>query len=84
MLSSPRTLFVRGLGSLLSVIAVGYGSIMLFANPTGKGPCRVNCGLHDAFIAVMGQPAYNLAFGLLWVSVGFALLVFLFMGYGRR
>jgi len=84
MKSPSQTLFVRALGSLLGLVAVGYGSIMLFGKQTGGGPCRVNCSFHDAFIAAMGQPAYNLAFGLLWVSVGLALLVFLFLVYGRK
>ena len=84
MKSSSQTLFVRAIGSLLGLVAVGYGSIMLFGKPTGRGPCRVNCSFHDAVIATLGQPTYNLAFGLLWVSVGLALLLFLFLVYGRK
>jgi len=35
-------------------------------------------------IALLGQPAYNLVFGLAWVSSALALLVFLFLVYGRK
>ena len=84
MTSSARTSFVRALGSLLGLVSVGYGSLMLFGRPVGSGPCRVNCGLHDSFIALLGQPAYNLVFGLAWVSSALALLVFLFLVYGRK
>ena len=50
---------------------------MLILRPAGIGPCRVNCGLEQAFLTMLGQPLYNLLFGLAWVSAGLALIVLL-------
>ena len=75
--------FVRAFGTMVGLVAVGYGAVLLFAAPSGRGPCRINCGFHDSVIALLGQPTYNFSFGLLWVVLGLALLVFLFFKYGR-
>jgi len=75
---------VVAFGSLLGLVAVGYGAVMLVLRPAGIGPCRVNCGLEQAFLTILGQPLYNLLFGLLWVSVGLALIVFLLTAQLRR
>jgi hypothetical protein len=64
-------------GSLLGFVAIGYGTVMLILRPAGIGPCRVNCGLEQAFLTMLGQPLYNLLFGLAWVSAGLALIVLL-------
>lgn len=72
------SLFVVAFGTLVGLIAVGYGSIMLFLHPVGIGPCRRNCGLDQAFLTFLGQPLYNLIFGMIWVVIGLALIVFLF------
>ncbi len=62
----------------MGLVADGYGSIMLFLHPAGISPCRRNCGLDQSFLTFLGQPLYNLIFGMLWVAVGLALIVFLF------
>ena len=72
------SLFVVVFGTLVGLTAVGYGSIMLFLHPVGIGPCRRNCGLDQAFLTFLGQPLYNLIFGMIWVVIGLALIVFLF------
>ena len=71
------SLFVVVFGTLVGLPAVGYGSIMLFLHPVGIGPCRRNCGLDQAFLTFLGQPLYNLIFGMIWVVIGLALIVFL-------
>jgi hypothetical protein len=71
------SLVVAVFGSLLGLVAIGYGTAMLILRPTGIGPCRVNCGLEQAFLTMLGQPLYNLLFGLAWVSAGLALIVLL-------
>ena len=78
------SLFVVLFGSFSGLIAVGYGSIMLFLHPVGIGPCRRNCGLDQAFLTFLGQPLYNLIFGMLWVATGLAFIVFLFYLRARK
>ena len=76
--------FVIAFGSLVGVVAIGYGLIMLFLRPVGIGPCRRNCGLDQAFLTFMGQPLYNLIFGMLWVVLGLAFIAFLFYQRARK
>ena len=78
------SLFVVAFGSMLGLVAVGYGSVMLFLWPTGIGPCRSNCGLEQAFLTFLGQPLYNLIFGLTWVALGLALIVLVIFARVRR
>ena len=78
------SLFVVAFGSMLGLVAVGYGSAMLFLRPAGIGPCRVNCGLEQAFLTFLGQPLYNLVFGLVWAALGLALMVLLAFARVRR
>ena len=84
VVSNRRKVLVRSFGSLLGLTAIGYGCIRLVARPVGIGPCRTTCGIEQAVLSAVGQPAYNLLFGLIWVGCGLALLVFLFLVYGRR
>jgi len=78
------SLFVIAFGAIVGLVAVGYGSIMLILHPAGIGPCRRNCGLDQAFLTFLGQPLYNLIFGMLWVAVGLALVVFPFYLRARK
>lgn len=70
-----RRRLIRLFGTLLALGALSYGAGLL-AGGSGVGPCRINCGFQTAFIAAMGQPAYNLTYGLIWVATGIAFLVF--------
>jgi hypothetical protein len=78
------SMFAVAFGWMLGLVAVGYGSIMLFLRPAGTGPCRVNCDLEQAFLTFLGQPLYNLLFGLTWVALGLALIVLLTYARVRR
>ena len=71
------SLFVVVFGSFAGLVAVGYGSTMLLLHPIGIGQCRRNCGLNQAFLTFLGQPLYNLIFGMIWVATGIAFIVFL-------
>ncbi|MDR6672407.1 hypothetical protein [Xanthomonas sp. 1678] len=68
---------VLAFGTLLGLTIIGYGWIMLFLRPAGIGPCRLNCGLRQAYLTFLGQPLYNLVFGLADVALGVALIAFL-------
>jgi hypothetical protein len=68
-------MFVVAFGSMLGLVAIGYGAVMLFLRPAGIGPCRANCGLEQAWLTFLGQPLYNLVFGLTWVALGFVFIV---------
>lgn len=76
--------FVVAFGSLLGLVAIGYGCVMLFLRPVGIGPCRVNCGLEQAYLTLLGQPLYNLIFGLVWVVLGLAMIGVLTFARIRR
>ena len=71
------SLFVVVFGSFAGLVAIGNGSVMLFLHPIGIGQCRRNCGLNQAFLTFLGQPLYNLIFGMIWVATGIAFIVFL-------
>lgn len=77
-------MFVVAFGSMLGLVAIGYGAVMLFLRPVGIGACRVNCGLEQALLTLLGQPLYNLVFGLTWVALGFAMIVLLTFARVRR
>ncbi|KAF1710657.1 hypothetical protein CSC70_08385 [Pseudoxanthomonas kalamensis DSM 18571] len=79
-LATPKkqpSLFAVWFGSFTGLVIAGYGAIMLFMRPTGLGLCRRFCGLHQAFLDLLGQPVYNLLSGLFGVVVGLSFIVFL-------
>lgn len=75
MAKQSRHRLIRVFGTLLALTALSYGVALLLGGH-GVGPCRVNCGLQTAFITLLGQPAYNFAYGLLWLATGIVFFVF--------
>lgn len=78
------SVFVVAFGSMLGLVAVGYGAVMLFLRPVGIVACRASCGLEQALLTFLGQPLYNLIFGLTWIVIGLALVVLLAFARVRR
>ena len=76
--------FVTAFGVLLGLVCVGYGTVMLLFHPVGIGPCGRHCGIEQALLSLLGQPLYNLIFGLAWTAAGLSLIVLLVLLRARR
>ena len=76
--------FVIIFGSLLGLIAIGYGSIALFLRPSELVlDCGAKCATERALFDLLGPPLSNLVIGFAWIASGLFVIVAMIM-LGRR
>ena len=77
--------FVTIFGSLLGLIAIGYGSITLFLSPSEPVlDSGAKCATERALFDLLGPPLSNLVFGFAWIASGLLVIVAMIrLGRGR-
>ncbi|WP_394696085.1 hypothetical protein [Pseudoxanthomonas japonensis] len=63
--------FVTLAGSLLDLGATGYGVLLLLLQPSNPvADCGAKCATERAVLDLLGQPLFNLGYGLAWIAIG--------------
>ena len=77
--------FVTIFGSLLGLLAIGYGSIALFFSPSEPVlDCGAKCNTERALFDLLGSPLSNLVIGFAWIASGLLVIVAMIrLGRGR-
>lgn len=76
MKAKPYSWFTTIFGSFLGLVAVGYGAVTLLLNPSAPViDCGAKCETDQALFTLLGQPLYNLIFGLVWIAIGLFVII---------
>lgn len=61
--------FVKAFSILIGACLCAIGVLMILGGK-GVGPCGRDCGLLSSLLTLVGQPAYNVLIGLVWLALG--------------
>ena len=77
--------FITIFGTFLGLVAIGYGAVTLFLQPSAPVlDCGAKCATERALFGLLGQPLYNLIFGLVWVAIGLIVIITVIRAWRRR